>query len=186
MSPPVVDRVVKAVARDLEDGTWDARHGWLRSLDDLRRRPASDRGAAGVAVARSALNGRSLVVHEGVTRGGEILQAVYGGGERVSQAGARVLMEGVGSAADIHPRNHCSPVHAGRANCCSVFDSRGGGRRRRRSSLHPAAGQRAHAALSLGHPGPPRSLANEFLPLSSPWKEKPALASGLFHVLNDA
>lgn len=34
MSPPVVDRVVKAVARDLEDGTWDARHGWLRSLDD--------------------------------------------------------------------------------------------------------------------------------------------------------
>jgi SAM-dependent methyltransferase len=30
----VVDRVVAAVERDLRDGTWDARHGHLRKLDD--------------------------------------------------------------------------------------------------------------------------------------------------------
>jgi len=34
MSPEVVDRVVEAVARDLQDGTWDARHGHLRELDE--------------------------------------------------------------------------------------------------------------------------------------------------------
>jgi SAM-dependent methyltransferase len=32
MSPEVVDRVVAAVERDLQDGTWDARHGHLRDL----------------------------------------------------------------------------------------------------------------------------------------------------------
>ncbi len=31
--PAVVERVVAAVARDLADGTWDARHGHLRDLD---------------------------------------------------------------------------------------------------------------------------------------------------------
>src|SRR5207237_927464 len=30
----VVDRVVKAVERDLQDGTWDARHGRLHELDE--------------------------------------------------------------------------------------------------------------------------------------------------------
>ena len=34
MAPQVVDRVVKAVERDLQDGTWDARHGHLRELDE--------------------------------------------------------------------------------------------------------------------------------------------------------
>ena len=34
MPPEVVDRVVAAVERDLRDGTWDARHGHLRELDD--------------------------------------------------------------------------------------------------------------------------------------------------------
>ena len=34
MPPEVVERVVGAVARDLEDGTWDARHGHLRRLDE--------------------------------------------------------------------------------------------------------------------------------------------------------
>jgi SAM-dependent methyltransferase len=34
MSPEVVDRVVKAVERDLQDGTWDARHGHLRELHE--------------------------------------------------------------------------------------------------------------------------------------------------------
>lgn len=34
MPAHVVDRVVRAVARDLEDGTWDARHGHLRELDE--------------------------------------------------------------------------------------------------------------------------------------------------------
>jgi SAM-dependent methyltransferase len=33
MAPSVVDRVVAAVARDLAEGTWDERHGHLRSLD---------------------------------------------------------------------------------------------------------------------------------------------------------
>jgi hypothetical protein len=33
MSPPVVERVVAAVGRDLENGSWDERHGHLRSLD---------------------------------------------------------------------------------------------------------------------------------------------------------
>jgi len=32
MAPAVVDRVVAAVARDLKEGTWDARYGFLRSL----------------------------------------------------------------------------------------------------------------------------------------------------------
>lgn len=32
---PVVERVVDSVRRDLEDGTWDARHGHLRRLDEL-------------------------------------------------------------------------------------------------------------------------------------------------------
>ncbi|MDI1482350.1 class I SAM-dependent methyltransferase [Polyangium sp. y55x31] len=34
MEPAVVQRVVAAVRRDLEDGTWDARHGHLRKLDE--------------------------------------------------------------------------------------------------------------------------------------------------------
>ena len=34
MTSEVVDRVVEAVARDLQDGTWDARHGHLRGLDE--------------------------------------------------------------------------------------------------------------------------------------------------------
>jgi SAM-dependent methyltransferase len=33
MPADVVDRVVSDVARDLHDGTWDARHGYLRKLD---------------------------------------------------------------------------------------------------------------------------------------------------------
>lgn len=33
MPTAVVQRVVEAVRRDLDDGTWDARHGHLRSLD---------------------------------------------------------------------------------------------------------------------------------------------------------
>lgn len=35
MPEAVVGRVVGAVARDLGDGTWDARHGALRELDEL-------------------------------------------------------------------------------------------------------------------------------------------------------
>ncbi len=34
MPPEVVERVVEEVARDLGDGTWDARHGRLRRLDE--------------------------------------------------------------------------------------------------------------------------------------------------------
>lgn len=34
MPAAVVDRVVEAVARDLRNGAWDARHGHLRTLDD--------------------------------------------------------------------------------------------------------------------------------------------------------
>jgi hypothetical protein len=34
MPKEVVDRVVEAVARDLRDGTWDARYGQLRQLDE--------------------------------------------------------------------------------------------------------------------------------------------------------
>jgi hypothetical protein len=34
MPPAVVNRVVEAVERDLHDGTWDARHGHLRELDE--------------------------------------------------------------------------------------------------------------------------------------------------------
>ena len=34
MPPAVVERVVRAVERDLRDGTWDARHGHLRTLDE--------------------------------------------------------------------------------------------------------------------------------------------------------
>ena len=34
MPPEVVARVVGAVARDLQDGSWDARHGRLRELDE--------------------------------------------------------------------------------------------------------------------------------------------------------
>src|ERR671933_1081180 len=34
MPPEVVDRVVAAVERDLRNGTWEARHGHLRKLDD--------------------------------------------------------------------------------------------------------------------------------------------------------
>jgi SAM-dependent methyltransferase len=33
MSPAVVERVVSALRRDLDDGSWDERHGELRSLD---------------------------------------------------------------------------------------------------------------------------------------------------------
>lgn len=35
MSPAVVARVVAAVDRDLQSGTWDARHGWLRGLTEF-------------------------------------------------------------------------------------------------------------------------------------------------------
>ena len=34
MNPVVADRIVKAVERDLRDGTWDARHRQLRRLDE--------------------------------------------------------------------------------------------------------------------------------------------------------
>jgi SAM-dependent methyltransferase len=34
LPPEVVERVVGEVRRDLEDGTWDARHGHLRELDE--------------------------------------------------------------------------------------------------------------------------------------------------------
>jgi SAM-dependent methyltransferase len=34
MDPAIVDRVVRAVERDLADGTWDARHGHLRGLEE--------------------------------------------------------------------------------------------------------------------------------------------------------
>jgi SAM-dependent methyltransferase len=34
LPPEVVERAVAAVERDLGDGTWDARHGYLRELDD--------------------------------------------------------------------------------------------------------------------------------------------------------
>jgi hypothetical protein len=34
MPPDVVDRVVEAVERYLQDGTWDERHGRLRELDE--------------------------------------------------------------------------------------------------------------------------------------------------------
>jgi SAM-dependent methyltransferase len=34
MPPEVVNRVVETVERDLRDGTWDARHGHLRELDE--------------------------------------------------------------------------------------------------------------------------------------------------------
>jgi SAM-dependent methyltransferase len=34
MPSGVVDRVVAAVGRDIQDGTWDARHGHLRKLDE--------------------------------------------------------------------------------------------------------------------------------------------------------
>lgn len=34
MPDEIVNRVVQAVARDLRDGTWDARHGYLRSLEE--------------------------------------------------------------------------------------------------------------------------------------------------------
>lgn len=34
MEPAVIERVVASVRRDLADGTWDARHGHLRQLDD--------------------------------------------------------------------------------------------------------------------------------------------------------
>src|SRR5256714_13122726 len=34
MAPEIVDRIVAAVERDLRDGTWEARHGHLRELDD--------------------------------------------------------------------------------------------------------------------------------------------------------
>ena len=35
MPAAVVDRVVRDVARDLADGTWDRRHGRLRELSEL-------------------------------------------------------------------------------------------------------------------------------------------------------
>ena len=34
MRPEVINRVVEAVAHDLHEGTWDARHGHLRDLDE--------------------------------------------------------------------------------------------------------------------------------------------------------
>jgi hypothetical protein len=33
LDPAVRERAVAALRRDLEDGTWDARHGHLRALD---------------------------------------------------------------------------------------------------------------------------------------------------------
>jgi SAM-dependent methyltransferase len=33
MAPPVVERVVDAVRRDLDDGSWESRYGYLRQLD---------------------------------------------------------------------------------------------------------------------------------------------------------
>ena len=33
MDPAIVERVVAAVRRDLENGSWDERHGHLRGLD---------------------------------------------------------------------------------------------------------------------------------------------------------
>jgi hypothetical protein len=33
MAPEIVDRVAAEVERDLADGSWDARHGHLRTLD---------------------------------------------------------------------------------------------------------------------------------------------------------
>jgi SAM-dependent methyltransferase len=51
MSPEIVDRVVEAVGRDLQDGTWDRRHGHLRELDEydagLRLLVSSRRTAEG-------------------------------------------------------------------------------------------------------------------------------------------
>lgn len=49
MPPAVVDRVAAALARDLADGTWDARHGALRGLDeyDAGFRLVVGRGGAG-------------------------------------------------------------------------------------------------------------------------------------------
>jgi hypothetical protein len=35
MAPEVVDRVVRAVAADLDSGAWDARNGPLRALAEL-------------------------------------------------------------------------------------------------------------------------------------------------------
>jgi SAM-dependent methyltransferase len=35
MEPAVLDRVVREVGRDLQDGTWDRRNGSLRGLDEL-------------------------------------------------------------------------------------------------------------------------------------------------------
>ncbi|MGF1652105.1 MAG: class I SAM-dependent methyltransferase, partial [Actinomycetales bacterium] len=35
LAPEVVERVVSAVARDLDQGVWDTRHGHLRTLDEL-------------------------------------------------------------------------------------------------------------------------------------------------------
>ena len=34
MSEVVIARVVSAVSRDLADGSWDARHGHLRQLEE--------------------------------------------------------------------------------------------------------------------------------------------------------
>jgi hypothetical protein len=33
MDPHIVDRVLRELRRDLDNGTWDARHGELRTLD---------------------------------------------------------------------------------------------------------------------------------------------------------
>lgn len=55
MPPEVVNRVVDTVRRDLQDGTWDARHGHLRDLDEydaglrlLVSQPASSTSVDGV------------------------------------------------------------------------------------------------------------------------------------------
>lgn len=149
---------------DVETGfTWCPREVDARTSVERRSSPHWRSGLGFGGGRFESEQARSRVVHRGVTRGRGILQRVYAAGDGVSQGRITVAVEGVGSAADIHPRNnHRSPVHPGRANCCSVPDSRGGGRRRRRSSLHPAARQHTDAALPLGHPGPPRSLANQF------------------------
>ena len=43
MPPAVVERVVRELRRDLEDGTWDARHGELRELEEYDAGHAPDR-----------------------------------------------------------------------------------------------------------------------------------------------
>ncbi len=58
MSPEIVNRVVEAVCHDLQDGTWDARHGHLRELDEydagLRLLVSSTPNSTSEAIKKSA------------------------------------------------------------------------------------------------------------------------------------